>query len=154
MMTLNMNKIESTEIVKGLSHILADTYILYLKTQNYHWNVTGKSFQQLHLLFEGQYKEMALAIDSIAERIRALGHKSPGSLKEFQELTSIKDDSGIENAAQMIESLIRVNETISQKAKEVSSIAKKYTDDVSSDLLTTRINSHDKFSWMLGSLKE
>jgi len=140
-------------VVNGLSHILADTYTLYLKTQNYHWNVTGPSFQQLHLLFEGQYQEMASAIDEIAERIRALGHKSPGSFKEFQKLTSIEDDLNELNSEQMISSLIKGNENISRKAQEASFIAREYDDEVSSGLLISRVKVHEKATWILKSLK-
>ena len=145
---------EQISVVIGLSHILADTYTLYLKTQNYHWNVTGPNFQQLHMLFENQYKEMALAIDEIAERIRALGHKSPGSFKEFKELSSIEDDPDKLDSRQMISSLIKGNEIISRKAQEASLIARKYDDEVSSGLLTSRVSVHEKTTWMLSSLRE
>jgi starvation-inducible DNA-binding protein len=138
----------------GLSHLLADTYTLYLKTQNYHWNVTGACFYQLHSIFETQYKELALAIDEIAERIRTLGLKSPGSYKEFMTLTSIDEDNDDLNSQQMISSLIRGNEIISKKAQEASLIARKYKNEVSSGLLISRIGVHEKACWILKSLKE
>jgi starvation-inducible DNA-binding protein len=145
---------EQISVVIGLSHILADTYTLYLKAQNYHWNVTGPSFHQLHLLFENLYKEMALGIDEIAERIRALGHKSPGSFKEFKELSSIEDDPEKLESREMISSLIKGNEIISRKAQEASLIARKYDDEVSSGLLTSRVRVHEKATWMLSSFRE
>jgi starvation-inducible DNA-binding protein len=147
-------KNEQDAVVIGLSHVLADTYTLYLKTQNFHWNVTGPSFQQLHSLFEAQYKEMAHAIDEIAERIRALRHRAPGSFKEFKELSSIKEGSNELTSVEMISSLIDGNEIISKKSHESSLIAKKYDDEVSSGLLISRIQAHEKATWILRSLKE
>lgn len=141
-------------VVMELSQMLANTYKLQLETQNYHWNVIGINFQQLHLLFEKQYKEMALAIDEIAERIRALGQKSPGSFKEFNVLSCFEDNPNELDSKQMIASLIKSNETISRKANEASIIARKCGDEVSSGLMTSRVQVHEKIVWVLSSFSE
>lgn len=143
---------ENSSVVSGLSHVLADSYTLYLKTQNFHWNVTGPSFHQLHLLFEAQYQEMAIAVDEIAERIRALGHRTPASFKEFKKLSSIEEDSERLNSAEMINSLIEGNEIVAKKCQEVSLMARKHGDEVTSGLLTSRGQIHEKSIWMLNSL--
>lgn len=151
-MMTEMNFDETKKTATGLSFVLADTYALYLKTQNFHWNVTGPRFHQLHGLFEEHYKEMAEAIDTIAERIKALGHHAPGSFKEFSDLTSIKEVSGKHDPDEMIQSLVTGHETISHKLREVSQIATDQRDDATADLITSRIYQHDKAAWMLRSL--
>lgn len=142
------------EISKGLSHFLADTYTLYLKTHNYHWNVTGPQFQTLHTMFEGQYTELADAVDLIAERIRALGVKAPGSYQEFAKLTSVKESSGDLNANQMIADLVTSHEQVIRTARGLFSIVNECDDQPTNDLLTQRLQLHEKTAWMLRSMLE
>ena len=139
-------------IADGLKKLLADTYTLYLKTQNFHWNVTGITFAQLHLLFETQYTELAQAIDVVAERIRALGFFAHASFREFQSLTSIKESTEIPNAREMIHQLVNDQEAVIKTARSVFGIAKVADDDVTLDLLISRMNVHEKTAWMLRSL--
>lgn len=144
---------EQREIIaSGLSKLLADSYTLYLKTHNYHWNVTGPMFSSLHLMFEDQYTELAIAVDDIAERIRALGVKAPGSYSAFAKLTSIEEETGEPNAEQMIERLVIAQEAVVRTAREVFSIASDANDEPSADLLTQRMQVHEKNAWMLRSL--
>ena len=141
------------KIADGLSHLLADSYTLYLKTHNYHWNVTGPMFQTLHLMFEAQYTELALAVDLIAERIRALGFPAPGSYHEFAKLTSIKEESGgVPNANEMIKRLVEGQETVTRTARSLFPIVDKASDEPTADLLTQRMQLHEKNAWMLRSL--
>ncbi|OYZ21215.1 MAG: DNA starvation/stationary phase protection protein [Bdellovibrio sp. 28-41-41] len=141
------------EIAKSLSKLLAETYTLYLKTHKYHWNVTGPMFQTLHLMFETQYNELALAVDGIAERIRVLGVKAPGSYREFSELSSVKDDPASEVAAtQMIENLLKDHEQIARSAKEILPLLDGANDEGTNSLLGARIEYHEKTAWMLKSL--
>lgn len=142
---------KTKEIAGGVSSVFADTYTLYLKTQNFHWNVTGPRFHQLHGMFEEHYSEMAEAIDEIAERIRALGQRSPGSFKEFLQLTSISEETGDLTPDQMIMKLIEGHETISRKSREVVQVASKHNDEATADLLTSRMLTHEKTAWMLRS---
>lgn len=142
------------KIADGLSHVLADTYTLYLKTHNFHWNVTGPMFQTLHLMFMTQYTEIWNAVDLIAERIRALGHLAPGSYKEFSGLTSIKDSSGKVSAKDMIRQLIEGQEAVVRTAREVLPVAEKAGDQPTVDLLSARMEVHEKNAWMLRSLLE
>lgn len=139
-------------IAEGLSVLLADTYTLYLKTHNYHWNVTGPMFQTLHTLFETQYNELALAVDDIAERIRALGEFAPGSYKEYAKLTSIKEADGIPSAEDMIKDLVKGQEAIAKTARSIVPTADEAADEVTLDLLTQRMTVHEKTAWMLRSL--
>lgn len=139
-------------IADGLSVLLADSYTLYLKTHNYHWNVTGPMFQTLHTLFETQYNELALAVDEIAERIRALGEFAPGSYKEYAKLTNIKEADGIPNAEDMIKDLVKGQEAIAKTARSIVPVADDASDEVTLDLLTQRMNIHEKNAWMLRSL--
>ncbi|MBU2114635.1 MAG: DNA starvation/stationary phase protection protein [Gammaproteobacteria bacterium] len=139
-------------IAHGLSVLLADTYTLYLKTHNYHWNVTGPMFQTLHTLFETQYNELALAVDEIAERIRALGEFAPGSYKEYAKLTSIKEADGIPSAEEMIKDLVKGQEAIAKTARSIVPVADNASDEVTLDLLTQRMTVHEKTAWMLRSL--
>lgn len=142
------------EIAGGLSHMLADSYTLYLKTHNFHWNVTGPMFQTLHLMFETQYTELALAVDAIAERIRALGFPAPGTYAEFQELASIKEDLGVPSAEKMIDLLIQGQEAVVRTARAVFPIADRVNDEPTTDLLTQRMQVHEKTAWMLRSLRQ
>ncbi len=139
-------------IAKGLSKVLADSYTLYLKTHNYHWNVTGPMFNTLHLMFEGQYTELATAVDEIAERIRALGVHAPGSYKAFAALTEIKEETEVPNAEEMIRQLVIGQETVVRTAREVFKIAEKASDEPTADLLTQRMQVHEKNAWMLRSM--
>ena len=139
-------------VCKGLNKLLADSYILYLKTQNYHWNVTGQMFQSLHLLFENQYQEQAIAVDGIAERIRALGEYAPGSFAAFSKVSSIKEESSIPSTEEMIYNLIHGNEAVVTTAREIVSLADECEDDVTSDLMINRMQVHEKNAWMLRSL--
>lgn len=142
------------KIAEGLSRMLADTYTLYLKTHNFHWNVTGPMFQTLHLMFMTQYNEIWLAVDLVAERIRALGYPAPGSYKEFAALTSIKESSGTPSAKEMIKQLVAGQETVVRTAREVLPIAEKAGDQPTVDLLSARMEVHEKNAWMLRSLLE
>lgn len=141
-------------IGKDLSKLLADSYTLYLKTHYFHWNVTGPMFQTLHLMFETQYTELALAVDLIAERIRALGMFAPGTYSEFSRLTSINESSRVPNSREMIGQLIEGHETVIRTARSAFKAAEKACDQASADLLTQRMQLHEKTAWMLRSLLE
>ena len=141
-------------IAQGLSHLLADTYTLYLKTHNFHWNVKGPMFQTLHLMFETQYNELALAVDAIAERIRALGYPAPGSYAEYSKLSSIKEAKGVPAATKMIAELVAGQEAVARTARKVFPVAEKASDEPTADLLTQRMQVHEKTAWMLRSLLE
>jgi len=138
-------------IANALSSVLADSYLLYLKTHNYHWNVTGKLFHSLHEQFEEQYTELAEAIDEIAERIRALGFRAPGTFKEFQSLTSIEEDSDQPDAKEMVSRLVGGNEQLLRTAREALKPAQEGEDEATIDLLTQRLDIHSKTAWMLRS---
>src|SRR5688572_6914433 len=142
------------EIAGGLSRVLADTYTLYLKTHNFHWNVTGPMFQTLHLMFETHYNELALAVDLVAERIRALGFPAPGTYKQFSELSAIEEDDGVPKAQDMIRLLVQGHETVARTAREVFRAAEGASDQPTCDLLTQRMQVHEKTAWMLRSLLE
>ncbi len=142
------------EIAQALARLLADSYTLYLKTHNYHWNVTGPMFQTLHLMFETQYTELALAVDLIAERIRALGFPAPGSYREFGRLTSIIETEGKIDAQAMIRDLVVGQETVVRTARAAVSIVENAHDEPTLDLLTQRMQIHEKNAWMLRSLLE
>ena len=142
------------QIASNLSKVLADTYTLYLKTHNFHWNVTGRMFQTLHLMFETHYNELALAVDAIAERIRALGFPAPGTYKQFVELSSIKEDDGVPNADTMIRRLVEGHETVARTARAAFTVADEANDQPTCDLLTQRLQVHEKTAWMLRSLLE
>lgn len=142
------------EIAAGLSRVLADTYTLYLKTHNFHWNVTGPMFQTLHLMFETQYNELALAVDLVAERIRALGLPAPGTYRQFSALSSIQEEEGVPKAADMIRKLVEGNETVARTARSVFRLAEQVSDQPTCDLLTQRMQVHEKTAWMLRSLLE
>lgn len=142
------------DIANGLSKLLADTYTLYLKTHNFHWNVTGPMFQTLHLMFETQYTELALAVDLIAERIRSLGVYAPGTYKQFSALSSIKEEDGIPKAQDMIRLLVEGQESVVRTARSLYEVVEKANDEATADLLTQRIQLHEKTAWMLRSLLE
>ncbi len=140
------------DIAAGLSRLLADSYTLYLKTHNYHWNVTGPMFNTLHQMFEVQYTELATAVDEIAERIRALGVIAPGSYKEFAELTEIEEDDEVPTAEQMIANLVKGQETVARTARSVFPLVDEASDEPTADLLTQRMQVHEKTAWMLRSM--
>ncbi len=139
-------------IADGLSRLLADTYTLYLKTHNFHWNVTGPMFQTLHLMFETQYNELALAVDQIAERIRALGYPAPGTYADYVKLSSIKETAGVPKAEKMIVLLVEGQEAVVRTARSVFPVVEKVNDEPTADLLTQRMQVHEKTAWMLRSL--
>jgi starvation-inducible DNA-binding protein len=141
-------------IAAGLSRLLADTYTLYLKTHNYHWNVTGPQFNSLHLAFETQYTELALAVDLIAERIRALGFPAPGSYREYARLTSIAEEDDHPNANTMVARLVEGQEAVVRTARSVFPVAASAHDEPTADLLTQRLQLHEKNAWMLRVLLE
>ncbi len=151
---IGINEQDRQEIAQGLSKLLADTYTLYLKTHNFHWNVTGPMFQTLHLMFETQYTELALAVDVIAERIRSLGVYAPGTYKQFAALSSIKEEDGIPKAQDMIRLLVEGQEAVVRTARSLYEVVDKANDEATADLLTQRIQLHEKTAWMLRSLLE
>jgi len=137
------------EISDHLAHLLADSYLLYLKTQNYHWNVTGPMFRSLHLMFEEQYLEIRDAVDEIAERIRSLGYPAPGSFAEFTGLATVKESDGIPEAMDMVRDLAAGHEAAARTARKVVTAAEDAGDVASADLATQRIDVHEKTAWML-----
>jgi len=142
-------------VADGLSHFLADSYTLYLKTHNFHWNVTGPMFNTLHLMFEAQYTEQWTALDLVAERIRALGYNAPGSYAEFARLSSIAEEPGLADTAdwrEMVRQLTVGNEAVCRTARKVLKGADDAGDDPTVDLLTQRLQTHEKYAWMLRSL--
>lgn len=140
------------QIGDGLARLLADTYTLYLKTHNFHWNVTGPMFNTLHLMFEQQYTELALAVDLIAERIRALDFPAPGSYAQFAALTSLKEEDGVPGAEDMIRILVKDQEAVVRTARSIFPLVDSAHDEPSADLLTQRMQVHEKTAWMLRSL--
>ncbi|MEX0732739.1 MAG: Dps family protein [Aquisalimonadaceae bacterium] len=151
---INIGIDESTrqKTAENLSRMLASTYTLYLKTHNYHWNVTGPQFQTLHLMFEGQYVELATAVDSIAERIRTLGNPAPGTYQEFTALSAIKENAGVPAAEEMIRHLVDDHETVVRIARDMFPSVDTAGDESTADLLTHRMRVHEKTAWMLRSL--
>ncbi len=151
---IGIDENERAKISEGLGRLLADTYSLYLKTHNFHWNVTGPMFQTLHLMFETQYTELALAVDLVAERIRSLGCPAPGTYSEFARLSSIKETAGVPKAQEMIRLLVDGQEAVVRTARSIFPVAEKAIDEATADLLTQRIQVHEKTAWMLRSLLE
>ena len=141
-------------IADGLSRLLADTYTLYIKTHGFHWNVTGPMFQTLHLLFEQEYTELAQAADLVAERIRALGHPAPGSAAQFTRLSSLREETGTPRAEEMVRQLVEGQEAVARTARSVFPVAERGNDQATLDLLTQRLQVHEKNAWMLRSLLE
>jgi starvation-inducible DNA-binding protein len=151
---IGIKKKDREAIAEGLSHLLADTYTLYLKTHNFHWNVKGPMFQTLHLMFETQYTELALAVDLIAERIRSLGFPAPATYKQFAALSSIKETDGVPAATTMIKLLVEGQEAVAKTARSVFPVVDRANDEPTADLLTQRMQVHEKTAWMLRSLLE
>ena len=146
---LGMPDVQRRAIAGGLSRLLADTYTLYLKTHNFHWNVTGPQFNSLHLMFEGQYTELALAVDLIAERIRALGEPAPGSYSAYAKLATISEADGVPGATDMVRILAEDQLAVVRTARAVFPLADDAHDEPSCDLLTQRMQVHEKTAWML-----
>lgn len=151
-MDIGISEINRKAVADGLSKLLADSYTLYLKTHNFHWNVEGPMFQTLHLMFMGQYTEMWNALDLIAERIRALGHYAPGTYSEFISLSSIKESKSVPKANKMIEELIQGHEAVIKTTRAIFDPAEKAKDQTTMDVLTQRLDIHEKTAWMLRSL--
>ena len=140
------------KIAKGVSHLLADTYTLYLQTHNFHWNVEGPMFNTLHLMFMTQYTELWNALDLIAERIRSLGYPAPGTNSELGKLTTVEEVPGVPDAMEMVRILVKGHEAVARTARGVFPAAEKASDESTADLLTQRLQIHEKTAWMLRSL--
>lgn len=151
---IGISETDRKKIAEGLSRLLADSYTLYLKTHYFHWNVTGPMFQTLHLMFETQYTELATAVDLIAERIRSLGFPAPGTYQEFGKLTSIRETTGVPNAKDMIRQLIEGQEAVVRTARSIFDAVDSAHDEATADLLTQRMQLHEKTAWMLRSMLE
>ena len=151
---IGINETDRHEIAAGLSRLLADSYTLYLQTHNFHWNVTGPMFQTLHVMFEEHYTELALAVDQIAERIRALGMDAPGTYSDFLRLSTIQEVTGVPKASEMIGILVQGHEAVCRTARSIFPVVENASDEASADLMTQRIQLHEKTAWMLRSLLE
>ena len=154
MIDIGISESDRANIVDGLSRLLADSYTLYLMTHNFHWNVKGPQFNSLHVMFMAQYTEQWNALDVIAERIRALGFPAPGTYKEFIKLTSIQEVEGAPKAEEMVRFLVNAHETVARTARAIFKIADEANDQPSADVLTQRLEVHEKTAWMLRSLLE
>ena len=141
-------------IAEGLNRVLADTFALYLKTHSFHWNVTGSMFNTLHTMFMTQYTELWTALDEVAERIRALGYPAPGSFSQFSKLASISEEQGVPKAQEMIRQLVEGHEAVARTARQVFPTAEQANDQPTADLLTQRLQIHEKTAWMLRSMLE
>ena len=153
-MDIGITKKDREKIADGLSRLLADSFTLYLKTHNFHWNVTGPMFNTLHVMFMEQYTELWTALDEIAERIRALGFPAPGTYAAYARLSSIKEEEGVPNAREMIRLLVEGQEAVVRTARSIAPLADKVSDEPTLDLLTQRMQVHEKTAWMLRSLLE
>lgn len=151
---IGIDKTQRKSIADGLSHLLADEYTLYLKTHNFHWNVTGPMFNTLHLMFETHYTEAALAVDLVAERIRALGFPAPGTYGQYAALSSIEETEGVPAALEMVRLLVKGHEACAKTARSIFPLADEAHDEPTADLLTQRLQVHEKTAWMLRSLLE
>jgi starvation-inducible DNA-binding protein len=151
---IGIDEAQREEIAAGLSRVMADTYSLYLKTHNFHWNVTGPMFNTLHLMFEEEYNELWTAVDLIAERIRALGVYAPGSYTELAKLSSVPEATGVPSAPDMVKELVAGHEQVAKTAREVFGPAEAANDQVTADLLTQRLEVHEKTAWMLRSMTQ
>lgn len=149
---IGISKKHRKQIADGLSHLLADTYTLYLKTHSFHWNITGQMFNSLHLMFETQYTELWTAADLVAERIRSLDFPAPGSYSQFAALSSIKEEPGVPDWKAMVQQLVEGHETAARTARDVFKIADTANDQSSADLVTQRMQAHEKTAWMLRAL--
>ncbi|HEC60077.1 hypothetical protein LCGC14_1125030 [marine sediment metagenome] len=154
MIDIGINKENRTEISNGLKELLADSYTLYLQTHNFHWNVTGLQFRELHLMFEEQYTELAVAVDDIAERIRTLDVPAPGTYKEFSKLSSIKEVDGVPSSSEMVEILTKGHEQVIKTSRKVLKIAQSVDDESTAALVSDRMRVHEKTAWMLRATKK
>jgi starvation-inducible DNA-binding protein len=150
---IGINEQDRNDIATGLKHLLADSYTLYLQTHNFHWNVTGSQFRELHLMFEEHYTELAVAVDDIAERIRTLGVNAPGTYKAFAELSSIKEVDGVPDATAMVEILTQGHEQVVKTCRKVIKLAQAADDESTASLVGDRMRIHEKTAWMLRALK-
>jgi starvation-inducible DNA-binding protein len=151
---IGISEKDRAKIADGLSRLLADTFTLYLTTHNFHWNVKGPMFQTLHVMFEAQYNELWLALDAIAERIRALGFPAPGTYSQYAKLSSIKETQGVPEAKEMVAILVSGQEAVARTARKIFPVVDKSSDEPTADLLTQRMQVHEKTAWMLRSLLE
>lgn len=151
---IGISDTDRQQIAQGLSVFLADSYVLYLMTHNFHWNVTGPQFNTLHLMFMGQYTEQWNALDQIAERIRALGYPAPGTYRAFANLATIQEIEGVPAATDMIRHLVSAQEAAARTARKLFPVVDAANDQPTADLLTQRLNVHEKTAWMLRSLLE
>ena len=154
MIDIGISEKDRAKIAEGLSKLLADNFALYLKTHNFHWNVTGPMFQTLHVMFEAQYNELWIALDAIAERIRALGFPAPGTTSQLERLASIPETEGVPDAKQMIRLLVEGHEAVARTARKLFPAVERASDEPTADLLTQRLQVHEKTAWMLRSLLE
>lgn len=150
---IGINKQDRQDIAEGLKNLLADSYTLYLQTHNFHWNVTGPQFRELHLMFEEQYTELAVAVDDIAERIRTLDVAAPGTYKAFAELSTIKEVEGVPEAKEMVSLLTHGHEQVVKTCRKVLKLAQEADDESSASLVSDRMRVHEKTAWMLRALK-
>lgn len=151
---IGINEIDRVNIAEGLKHLLADSYTLYLQTHNFHWNVTGPQFRELHLMFEEHYTEMAIAVDDIAERIRTLDVVAPGTYTELARLSSIKEVDNIPTGTEMVDILTRGHEQVVKTCRETLKIAQNADDESTSALVSDRMRIHEKTAWMLRALNK
>ncbi|QJC57874.1 hypothetical protein HC248_03206 [Polaromonas vacuolata] len=152
---IGIDEADRAAIAKGLSHVLADTYTLYLTTHNFHWNVTGPMFNTLHQMFMGQYTELWAAVDPVAERIRSLGHAAPGSYAQFSAMATVPDAPPVPpKALEMVRILVKGHEAVARTARELFPLAQKAGDEPTADLLTQRLTVHEQTAWMLRSMLE
>jgi len=151
---IGISDADRKKIAEGLSDLLADSYSLYLMTHNFHWNVTGPQFNTLHTMFMNQYTEQWAALDVIAERIRALGHPAPGTYREFARRASIQEVEGVPRATEMIQHLVKAQEATARTARALFPVVDEANDSPTADVLTQRIDVHEKTAWMLRSLLE
>ena len=151
---IGITEADRRRIAEGLARLLADNFTLYLKTHNFHWNVTGPMFQTLHVMFEQQYNELWTALDAIAERIRALGFPAPGTPSEYAKLSSIAETPGVPEAKEMVRLLVQGHEAVAKTARKIFPAVEKASDEPTADLLTQRMQVHEKTAWMLRSLLE
>ena len=149
---IGIAKNDREQIAKGLSRLLSDSYTLYLQTHNFHWNVTGPRFRDLHMMFEEHYTELAVAVDEIAERIRTLGMRAPGTYKEFSELSAIREVEGVPDASDMVEILTKGHEQVVNTSRDVLLVAQEASDESSVALISDRMRLHEKTAWMLRSM--
>jgi len=148
---IGINEQDRAKIAESLSRVLADSYLLYLKTHNFHWNVTGPMFQTLHTMFQEQYTELWKALDLVAERIRAVGHYAPGTYKRYTDLSSIQEESGVPEAQEMIRQLVQGHEAVARTAREAFRVADDVNDQPTAGMLANRMEVHEKNAWMLRS---